>query len=480
MAEVLLGQSYYLLFDPKLWKAMQPYPPLGTLYAASYLRRQGFSVALFDAMLAQSTEEWQLSLDRHQPAYAVLFEDNFNYLSKMCLLRMRKAAFEMISMAKRRGCIVVVHGSDAADHLQDYFAQGADYVLVGEAEITLAELLTAIRQSPDPRRTAIAGVASRENGEKPFPPRDSLRELDLLPFPAWDLVDQRKYRDIWMKRHGYYSINMVTTRGCPYHCNWCAKPVYGQRYQSRSPENVVAELKWLKRTLDPDHFWFADDIFGLKRDWIERFSQLVCAENLQTPFKCLLRTDLVDQPVALSLKKSGCQTVWMGAESGSQQVLDAMEKGATVADTYRATQQLRQVGIRVGHFLQFGYPGEDWEDIRKTLRMVRDCLPDDIGVSVTYPLPGTKFYERVRADLGQQKNWQDSDDLAMLFQGKFVPDFYRQLHRTLHKEYRARKAWRNLRHGNLQGIPSLLKAITLPLDRAQLRRLRQIPQTNKI
>ena len=210
-----------------------------------------------------------------------------------------------------------------------------------------------------------------------------------------------------------------TTRGCPYHCNWCAKPIYGQRYNSRSPENVVEEIQQIKEQVEPDHIWICDDIFGLKRGWIERFSQLVCERGLQIPFKCLQRTDLVNPKIARCLRDAGCESVWMGAESGSQRILDAMEKGATVQDTYRATRDLREVGIRVGYFLQFGYPGEEWEDILQTFRMVRDCMPDDIGISVSYPLPGTPFYQRVVSQLGPQKNWQDSRDMAMLFRGRF-------------------------------------------------------------
>src|SRR5215212_9803888 len=127
MTQILLGQSYYLRFDPKLWAAMQPYPPLGTLYAASFLRSRGYDVALFDAMLAEAQDEWGQALDREQPRFAVLYEDNFNYLSKMCLLRMRTAAFTMIEMARARGCTVIVAGSDASDHAGAYLAQGADY-----------------------------------------------------------------------------------------------------------------------------------------------------------------------------------------------------------------------------------------------------------------------------------------------------------------------------------------------------------------
>jgi anaerobic magnesium-protoporphyrin IX monomethyl ester cyclase len=281
MTQILLGQSYFLRFDPKLWEAMQPYPPLGTLYAASTLRQNGFKVALFDAMLAESEEEWGTALDQHRPQYAILYEDNFNYLSKMCLLRMREAAFTMIRMAKARGCTVILCGADATDHAEMYLGQGADYVLLGEGEETLVELLGRLTGQSDVKLENILGLAySSPDGETVHNARrPDIKDLDALPFPAWDLVDIGKYRKIWLERHGYFSMNMVTTRGCPFHCNWCAKPIWGQRYHSRSPENVVAELKWLKEAYHPDHIWIVDDIFGLKPGWLPRFGELVEAEG---------------------------------------------------------------------------------------------------------------------------------------------------------------------------------------------------------
>lgn len=474
MKKALIGQSYFLRFDAKLWDAMQPYPPLGSLYAAAYLKSQGFEIDFFDAMLSESTEDWRKALERSWPAAAVLYEDNFNYLSKMCLFRMREAAFEMIRMAKLFDCPVIVAGSDATDDSLLYVKAGADYVLIGEGELTLHELLQAIFSEKSEEQIAeIPGLVTRTNPSKRIP-RRPVDKLDSLPFPAWELVDLRRYRDIWVRRHGYFSINMATTRGCPYHCNWCAKPIWGQRYHSRSPENVVEEMVQLKATANPDHIWFVDDIFGLKKNWIERFAELVEEYSVRTPFKCLLRTDLVTARTATALARAGCRSVWLGAESGSQKVLDAMEKGASVQDTYAATAHLRSVGIRVSYFLQFGYPGEDWEDIRATLQMVWNNMPDDIGMSVSYPLPGTPFYQRVQEELGDKKKWFDSNDMALLFPGRFVPAFYRQLHRVLHKEYRARKAWDRLRRGRLPHSSSLVRAVSLPWDHFKLHRLRRM------
>jgi anaerobic magnesium-protoporphyrin IX monomethyl ester cyclase len=281
---------------------------------------------------------------------------------------------------------------------------------------------------------------------------------------------------------------MVTTRGCPYSCNWCAKPIWGQRYNVRSPENVVAELRVLKDLMAPDHIWFADDIFGLKPGWVQRFADLVQAAGLRIPFKSLNRADLLchDDTVP-ALKRAGADTVWIGAESGSQKILDAMDKGTQIADIYEAARRLQAAGIKVGFFLQFGYLGETRQDIEKTIQMVRDLMPDDIGISVSYPLPGTKFYERVRSELGNKANWQDSEDLAMLYHGSYSTEFYRQLHTVIHKEYRARKTWQELgklrpwRPHDVRQVGAMVyHRLTLPSARARLNVLERSSQTNPI
>ncbi len=493
MARVLFGQSYFLRFDPKLFRAMQPYPPLGTLYAASYLRARGHEVALFDAMLAESEAGWDDALRRNRPDVAVLYEDNFNYLSKMCLLRMREAAFRMLAAARAAGCTTIVCGSDATDNAGRYLDHGADYVILGEGEITLGELVDALDRPAGPDLTTIHGVAFRgpqgeaiDTGRRP-----PMRDLDVLPFPAWDLVDVDRYRAAWAQ-HGRFSMNMVTTRGCPFHCNWCAKPIWGQRYAVRSPANVAAELAWLRETYRPDHISFADDILGLNPAWLEEFASIVRERDVLTPFKCLSRADLLLRDGEIDgLKAAGCEMVWVGAESGSQRILDAMEKGTRVEQIVEAAARLRSAGIRFGFFLQFGYPGETASDIEATRRMVLRCLPDDIGISVSYPLPGTPFYERVRAELGERRNWLDSADLAMLYRGPYSTRFYRRLHAVVHKEYRLHRAAGTTAPavhvagavragGSRQALGRLRDALTLPVDRAVLGAMARIehPRTH--
>ena len=445
MSRILLGHSYFLHFDPKLETAMQPYPPLGTLYAAAYLRSRGHEVGLFDAMLSAESE-WDAALELHRPAWAVLYEDHFNYLSKMCLLRTRQAALRMISTAKRSGCMVALCGADATDRPEIYLEHGADCVILGEGELTLGHLLDSApagwRELPE----NIPGLAWRDSSGavRQNPPRERIADIDTLPPPAWDLVDIPRYRDRWMSRHGYFSMNVATTRGCPYPCNWCAKPIWGRRYSSHSPEYVVCELLRLKRLYHPLHIWFVDDIFGLHPGWIEQFERLAIEKGAVIPFKCQMRADLIQPAVVASLAAAGCRTVWLGAESGSQKILDAMEKGMKVEQIYRARRLLAEAGIQVALFLQFGYPGEQRADIELTLRMVRDLAPDDIGISISYPLPGTPFYDRVSSQMGPKRNWVDSDDLAMLYHGPFPEWFYLALYRAVHAEFRMRKAVKSL------------------------------------
>jgi anaerobic magnesium-protoporphyrin IX monomethyl ester cyclase len=480
--DVLLGQAYYLRFDAKLRRAAQPYAPLGTLYAASYLRSRGHSPALFDAMLAGSEQEWADALERRRPGFAVLYEDSFNYLTKMCLGRIREAAAEMLAQARRHGCATAVAGSDATDHPGEYLRRGAEAVIVGEGEATLVDLLAAWRR-PEGRRLAdIPGLALPGEGGAAVrtAPRPPLRDLGALPRPAWDLVDVERYRRLWRRRHGCFEMNAVTTRGCPYHCNWCAKPIWGQRYAVRAPEDVAEEVAWLKAAYAPDRLAFVDDIFGLRPGWVEEYAASAERLGAVIPFRCLSRVDLLDEAVVRSLRRAGCRMVWVGAESGSQKILDAMEKGTRVEQVRAAARRLHGAGIAVGFFVQFGYPGETREDIELTRAMVRECRPDDLGISVSYPLPGTPFHRRVEAELGRERNWRDSDDLAMLYRGPFSTPFYRALHRLVHREFRidawgraARSSWR--RRAAVAWYRLGLPAARWRLERAARRPHRALP-----
>ena len=446
MNKILFSHSYFLRFDPKQWGMGQPYAPLGTLYAAALMREHSYQVSLFDTMFIADPLEVGPVLDTTRPDFFVLYDDGFNYLTKMCLTNMREAAFDMLKMAKECGCTVIVSSSDSTDRYAEYLREGADYVLIGEAEHTLLELCNHLRAGGTDV-TQIAGVSYLDADGHPQKtiPRPVLKDLDSLPLPAWDLVDIQPYRDSWLKHVGYFSINMGTTRGCPFKCNWCAKPIYGNRYNSRSPQNVIQELKMLKECFPIDHIWFCDDIFGLKPGWVMEFAELMKKENLRTRFKIQSRADLlVDEDLVQALANAGCENVWIGAESGSQKILDAMDKGTTIEQIHIATKNMKKVGIKPSFFIQFGYPGEDKLDIKKTIAMINELLPFEIGISVSYPLPGTVFYDRVKAELKKKTNWTDSDEMALMFSNTFPASFYKQLHKYVHKNYHMHLAKNNL------------------------------------
>lgn len=424
MADILLTHSNHLYSDRKQVRKMQPYPPLQTLIAAALLRDRGYSVALCDVTLAVSPdEEFRAALESHRPRLVAVIEDNFNFLTKMCLTRNRELAFRMCAMAREAGIPAVVNGSDSTDRAAEYLRAGFETVLKGEVETPL----------PSVAQFFVRGEGTPVRQIGPCPP---ITELDTLPDAAWDLVDIAAYRQAWQASHGYFSLNLVSSRGCPYRCNWCAKPVFASNYHFRSPDRVAQEMLHLKGELNAGHIWFADDIFALSPQWTRLFSEIVGRIGAAVPFKMQSRCDLMTRDTVGALRRAGCAEVWMGAESGSQRILDAMDKGTRVEQIYNARENLRRHGIRAGFFLQFGYPGETWEDIQSTIRMVRETAPDDIGVSVAYPLPGTKFYERVAAELGDKKNWSDSDDLSMMFHGAYSSEFYRELADALHEEVR--------------------------------------------
>lgn len=446
MAEVLLTHSNNLYSDRKQMEKMQPYPPLQTILAASVLRANGIETALFDPTLESPGRElldaFEESLDMHHPRLVVVCEDDFNFLSKMCLLCNRELAYQMAVIVRKRGIQIAAHGSDASDHVREYVAAGFSFVLIGEVESTLLEL--AQGKPPDSIRGLAFGTLGIDARlERPSAssmrynrPRPVTANLDALPLPAWELVDINRYRRAWIEAHGYFSLNMASSRGCPYRCNWCAKPIYGQSYHARSARSVVGEMLHLKTTFAPDQIWFADDIFALSPRWTTEFAKAVEELNAQIPFKMQSRCDLMTGPAVAALKRAGCAEVWMGCESGSQKILDAMDKGIRVEQVHQARENLRQHGIRACFFLQFGYPGEGWREIEATVRMVREAMPDDIGVSVSYPLPGTKFHQNVYTQIGSGKNWSDSADLAMVFRGAYPSELYRALADALHLEVR--------------------------------------------
>lgn len=472
MTDILLTHSYHLANDPKQLRKMQPYAPLGTLYAAAALRDSGVSVTVFDTTLRNPLQSLKTMLRRESPKVLVIYEDDFNFLSKMCLLSMRQTAEQIARQGKAAGAIVVGHGSDETDFAEEYLKAGVDYILTGEAEGTLTDLCQAILADQDP--SGIPGLIWKDAaGSLHRSGSNPVRNTDWskMPLPARDLIDMGLYRDAWTDAHGRFSANVVASRGCPYSCNWCAKPISGNKYQLRPAADVAQELRDLKLHHGVEHIWFSDDIFALNRHWLHDFAQWVHTYDAAIPYKIQARADLLREDVVSLLAESGCDEVWMGVESGSQKVLDAMDKRLHVSDVIAATTHLRAAGIKACFFLQLGYPGEGWQELQETFALVRATRPDDIGVSISYPLPGTVFYERVQAELAAKRNWKDSDDLCVMFSGAYSDSFYRTIRDALHLEVRG---W-NSDSANEQEIQAMWERIAA-LEPQERRDVEHIPQ----
>jgi len=484
MREIVLSHSYFYQFDPKQWKNRTPFPPLGTIYAASFLRSKGYKVSLFDTNLIDSPELIAPYIKEKTPDFFVIYDDGFNYLTKMCLTNMREAAFRMIQIAKSEGAFVICSSSDSTDHFEKYLNAGADVIIQGEAEITLHEVIETVKAEDD--LSEVLGIVYKtQEGTIKNASRPVLRDLDELPLPAWDLIDMDAYKNVWTSGGNEFTLNMATTRGCPYKCNWCAKPIYGNRYNSHSPEYITRQIQFLSDTYGVTRFWMCDDIFGLKPKWVQNFNIALKKRALKIRYYIQSRADLLLKEDTIdALAESGLEEVWIGAESGSQKILDAMDKGTTIAQIYKSTKLLKEKSVRIAFFIQFGYLGETKEDIQKTIAMIKELVPDNIGVSVSYPLPGTKFYEKVKDDLMAKANWTDSDDLAMMFEGTFNSKFYKKLHRYVHKEFRksqaiayVKKIWRTPSLLNTRTLRTILLygyyAPTSIMDRWYLKKMEQ-------
>ena len=439
MLSILVCHSYFLRLDQKQMVRAKPYPPLATLQVVSLLRNAGHRVAFFDAMLADGIEEYACLLRAERPQVVLLYEDNFNFLSKMCLDTMRRAACEMIASARSAGARVISAGPDVTDAPGPYLDAGADLALIGEGLSALLEVLPRLDSNPHAPSADLAGGVTGvvSPGGAKVPSRGGSKAPVLaveVGLAAWDLVDMDHYRAVWRKAHGYFSLNMAASRGCPFRCTWCAKPIWGNQYLQRAAAEVALEMGFLKRSFNPDHIWFADDIFGFRVDWVAEFAASVRAADASIPFTIQTRADLVSERMAEALREAGCREAWIGAESGSQRVLDAMNKGTTLAEIRIARERFKAVGIRVGFFIQLGYMGEQLDDLLATRELLEATRPDEIGVSVSYPLPGTKFYELVKAQLRGKTHWQESNDLEMMFQGTYTSDFYRAVRNLLHDQ----------------------------------------------
>jgi anaerobic magnesium-protoporphyrin IX monomethyl ester cyclase len=424
MRELLLTHGYFLFEDPKEQKIMKPYAPLGILYLCSHLRKMGFDVDVFDTTFA-----------RREDLFRYLRNEKPSVLGIYANLMTRGNVIETLEVAREAGWRTVVGGPEPGAYSIEYLHAGADFVVSGEGEITMEELLQALRCGERDLRK-IAGLSwLDENGRMiEGAPRGQIPDLDRQPWPAREAIDVQRYVDTWRTHHGSGSVNFITARGCPFRCNWCSHQVFGQSHRRRDPILVVDEVEWLLGRYSPDMAWVSDDVFTINHAWIRAYSAEMKKRNLRVPFECISRADRLNAEMLDLLAELGCFRIWIGSESGSQRILDAMDRGVKVEQVQSAVRMTRERGIQSGMFLMWGYEGEELEDIEATVRHVSTSNPDVFLTTVSYPIKGTPYYNRIADRLVQLEPWGKTSDRELRIRGRHTRQFYAQADKLLRSE----------------------------------------------
>jgi radical SAM superfamily enzyme YgiQ (UPF0313 family) len=259
-------------------------------------------------------------------------------------------------------------------------------------------------------------------------------DLDAQPWPDRERIDIGRYLQAWRQHHGEGSVSLITARGCPYHCRWCSHATFGKTHRRRSARGVADEVEWIVDRYQPDLLWLADDVFTIHPGWLEQYAVEVKRRGLRVPFECITRADRVNPRTAALLSELGCFRVWIGSESGSQRILDAMERGVTVEQVRNATAQLKAHGIQTGMFFMWGYEGEDLADIEATYEQVKACRPDVFFTTVSYPIKGTPYFEEVAEKLVQIGPWAAATDRDWKIRGRHSRRFYQFADQLLRSE----------------------------------------------
>jgi radical SAM superfamily enzyme YgiQ (UPF0313 family) len=421
--KLLLTHAYFLHADAKELQIMKPYAPLGILYLSSHLRAKGFDVEIYDSTFGSREELFQI-LNDGPPAALGIYAN----------LMTRGNAIDAIAVARAAGWRVIVGGPEPSNYAEEYLDAGADVVIPGEAEIAVEQLMaTAFDSAAWP---TVDGIVFRDaaghvvrNSAAPLLPN-----LDAQPWPDREWIDIPRYMKTWREYHGKSSISLITARGCPYKCNWCSHSVYGHTHRRRSPLAVADEVEWLLERYEPDMLWIADDVFTIHHGWIFEYAAELKRRRIRIPFECITRADRVNERIAATLKELGCMRVWIGSESGSQRILNAMERGVTVEQVQRAVGLCKANGIETGMFLMWGYDGEDLSDVEATVDHLKQCRPDVFFTTVSYPIKGTPYFEKVAQRLVSIKPWNRSSDRELQIRGRHSRRFYKYADELLRSE----------------------------------------------
>jgi len=404
---------------------MKPYPPLGILYICAHLRNKGLSVEVFDSTFSS-----------RQQLFEILRQGPPSVLGIYANLMTRSNVVEILRVAKDAGWKTLVGGPEPSAYIDEYLEAGADVIVIGEGEVTLEELVPVFQSRATEALHRVNGIAFRASDGTVVrtPPRDQIRDIDAQPWPARESIDLTQYLAVWRKHHGMGSVSLITARGCPYHCRWCSHEVFGKTHRRRKPASVADELEWLVDRYHPEMAWMADDVFTIHHGWLFQYATELKQRGLKVPFECISRADRLNSRVVETLAEMGCFRVWIGSESGSQRILDAMERGVTAEEVRSSVALCKSHGIKTGMFLMWGYEGEELGDIEATIEHVKKTDPDIFFTTVAYPIKGTPYFTEVANRVENLKPWKVGSDREVRVRNRHSRQFYSFADKLLRSE----------------------------------------------
>lgn len=430
MPDIILTHGYFLDEDAKEKEIMRPYPPLGILYISSYLKKFGFSPVIFDS-----------TFSNRNSFESYLQTSGCNVLGVYTTHMTRPSVIAQIQAAKRLNYTVIVGGPDSAGYPAEYLDNGADFVVIGEGEATLAELLPKLLSEKllFDSLTKIKGlVFKNSDGNIIENLRREYLDIDSLPWPDREAVNINNYLDAWRSHHGETSLNMINSRGCRFHCRFCSHSVFGNTERRRLPERSADEVEFIVDHYRPDHFWFSDDVFTMDHDWIYQFSSELRRRKLKISFEAISRADrMQDKEIIKELANLGCRRIWIGSESGSDRMLRAMRRGVTAEQISNAVTTSKHFGIETGIFLMWGYEGETFEDIGLTIDLVKQSQPDIFLTTSVHPIRNTPYYQDIHKKISHPDDWSKSSDKDIIVLGRKPQIFYKTIDQWLKNAVKA-------------------------------------------
>jgi radical SAM superfamily enzyme YgiQ (UPF0313 family) len=314
-------------------------------------------------------------------------------------------------------------GPDVSYNYENYLKEGADFVVIGEGEQTLNELTQALINKTD--ILAVNGIVFQENNQFiKTAARMKVKDMDSFPMPDRSAINLQLYLDAWKDFHGTNTLSISTQRGCPYTCKWCSTAVYGQSYRRRSPKLVADEIEMLRKTYHPDSLWFVDDVFTVNHRWLRELHAEFVARKIVIPFEIITRAERLNEEILGLLKEMGCSKIWIGAESGSQRIINEMDRRVDIHLVRDMILKTKEFGIQTGTFIMVGYPTETKEDIHTTVQYLKDANPDNFTITVAYPIKGTGLYEQIKNKMIDPPAWNASTDRDLDFKRTYSRKFY--------------------------------------------------------